>query len=44
MLRELKKNTFSVDFKPKSLACEKETFIAFGGNGDVQVVCFSLNF
>lgn len=33
----LLKNTFPVDFKPKSLAGEKETFIAFGGNGDVQV-------
>lgn len=33
----LELSAFSVDFKPKSLAGEKETFIAFGGNGDVQV-------
>ncbi|VDK83975.1 unnamed protein product [Litomosoides sigmodontis] len=30
-------HTLRFDFKPKSLAGEKETFIAFGGNGDVQV-------
>ncbi|EJD73852.1 hypothetical protein LOAG_18755 [Loa loa] len=30
-------HTLRFDFKPKSLAGEKETFIVFGGNGDVQV-------
>uniref|UniRef100_A0A0R3RIC7 Ell-associated factor Eaf n=1 Tax=Elaeophora elaphi TaxID=1147741 RepID=A0A0R3RIC7_9BILA len=30
-------HTLRFDFKPKSLAGEKETFIAFGGTGDVQV-------
>ncbi|VDM11874.1 unnamed protein product [Wuchereria bancrofti] len=30
-------HTLQFDFKPKSLAGEKETFIVFGGNGDVQV-------
>ncbi|VDK82860.1 unnamed protein product [Onchocerca ochengi] len=30
-------HTLRFDFKPRSLAGEKETFIVFGGNGDVQV-------
>uniref|UniRef100_A0A0N5ARD5 Ell-associated factor Eaf n=1 Tax=Syphacia muris TaxID=451379 RepID=A0A0N5ARD5_9BILA len=30
-------HTLRFDFKPKSVASESETFLAFGGNGDVQV-------
>ncbi|VDN58957.1 unnamed protein product [Dracunculus medinensis] len=30
-------HTLRFDFKPKSLACEKDTYIGFGGGGDVQI-------
>lgn len=30
-------HTLRFDFKPKSVASETETYLAFGGNGDVQV-------